>query len=117
MAPFIDARLPLVFGEPSEAGALDALLFEGEGDPTPGRDWFLPAPETAHPAGCACCMSRNAAGIALSRLLLARARGHGPFFRRVIAITLTPAGRAAVLEALRTDPLASSCFVHDEIAR
>jgi len=108
MAPFIDARLPLVFGEPSEAGALDALLFEGEGDPAPGRDWFLPAPETAHPAGCACCMSRNAAGIALSRLLLARARGHGPF---------TPAGRAAVLDALRTDPLASSCFVHDEIAR
>jgi G3E family GTPase len=117
MAPFIDARLPLLFGAAGDASTDDALLLEGEGEPTPGRDWFTPAPQTAHPVGCVCCTARNAAGLALSRLLLARARGQGPFFRRVIAVTRTPAGRDAVLEALRGDPLASSCLVHGESAR
>jgi hypothetical protein len=117
MAAFIDARLPLVFGRPEDAGPRDALLIEGEGAPAPDRDWFLPGPETAHPAGCACCAARNGAGIALSRLLLARARGQALFFARVVAVTLSPAGRAAVEAALRSDPLAAACFVHAEIGQ
>jgi hypothetical protein len=111
MALMLDARLPVAFGQEPDAGPTDALLLEGEGEPTPGRDWFTASSATGHPAGCACCLPRNAAGQALSRLLLARARTHGPRFARVIAVTQTQAGRMAVLEALQTDPLASSCFV------
>jgi hypothetical protein len=115
MALMLDARIPLVFGQESEAGPTDAVLLEGEagGDPTPARDWFTAtaAPQSGHSQNCACCVPRNEAGQALSRLLLARARSHGPRFARVIAVTRTPAGHAAVLAALQTDPLASSCFV------
>jgi hypothetical protein len=111
MALMLDARLPLLFGRAENAGPDDALLIEGQGHPAHGRDWFMPAVPTGHPANCACCLPRNAAGIALSRLLLARARGQGLFFRRVIAVTVTPEGQAAVLQALREDPLASACFV------
>lgn len=115
MALMLDARIPLVFGQPSDAGPSDALLFEGrqgaEDGPTPARDWFTATTASAHPANCACCLPRNEAGQALSRLLLARARTHGPRFARVIAVTQTPAGRAAVIHAVQTDPLASSCFV------
>ncbi len=119
MAPFLDARLPLIFGHAAEAGPADAVLIEGEGEPAIGRDWFQPDPAmadpamanpaTAHPADCACCTQRNNAGMALARLILARGRGSGLFFSRVIADVQTPAGRAAVLAALDTDPIVS-CF-------
>lgn len=107
MNRFVDARIPLVFGAAEDATADDALLLEGDGAAAPGREWFTPAD---HPAGCACCGPRNAAGLALGRLLLARGRGTGPFFRRVVAVAETDAGRAAVSEALAGDPLASVCF-------
>jgi hypothetical protein len=110
MALRLDARIPLVCGQASDALPADALLLEGEGDASPMRDWFLAGGETGHPAKCACCVPRNAAGQALSRLLLARARTHGPRFGRVIAVVRTPAGHDAVLAALQSDPLASSCF-------
>jgi hypothetical protein len=110
MNRFVDARIRLVFADATEAGPDDAVLREGVGDATPGLDWFEAGEETAHPVGCMCCAPRNGAGIALARLLLARGRGHGPFFRRVIAATHTDAGRQAVVRALESDPLVSACF-------
>ena len=114
MAPFLDARIPLIFGQAAEAGPTDAVLIEGEGEPAKGRDWFQPdlamaKPAMAHPADCACCTPRSAAGMALARLILARGRGSGLFFSRVIAEVQTPAGRESVLAALDTDPIVS-CF-------
>jgi hypothetical protein len=109
----IDARIPVVFGSRAQSGPADALLLEGEGDgdTAAGQDWFQPDPaHPSHPTGCACCPSRTGAAMALARLLLARGRGSGLFFRRVIAVTTTPAGREAVRLALAEDPLASACF-------
>jgi hypothetical protein len=116
MPAFIDARLPVIFGPPGLAGPEDALLIEGEGeggdggDAAPGRDWFLPDMAAGHPADCACCPPRGGAGMALARLILARGRGTGPFFRRVIAVTRTPQGAEAVRRALAQDPIASAYF-------
>jgi hypothetical protein len=107
MNRFVDARIPLVFGQVEDAAADDALLLEGVGTSAPGREWFTSA---GHPAGCACCAPRNEAGLALGRLLLARGRGTGPFFHRVIAVTQTEAGREALWYALAADPLACVCF-------
>jgi hypothetical protein len=106
----LDARIPLVFATLADAGPTDALLVEGQGARAPGRDHFT-ASENPHPFGCTCCVPRNPAALALARLLLARGRGQGPFFRRVIAVTATPAGRATVLAAVQSDPLAASCCV------
>jgi hypothetical protein len=111
MSRFIDARIPLVFADEASAGANDAVLLEGEGEPGAGRDYFMPAD---HPVGCACCAPRNGAGMALARLMLARGRGQGVFFRRVVAVTCSEAGRAAVAAALEADPLASACFRGEE---
>jgi hypothetical protein len=101
--------LPLIFADATEAHLDDALLLEGKGLAQPGRDYF--SVTEGHVIGCACCAPRNGAGMALSRLLLARARGQGVFFRRVVAVTKSEAGRAAVLHALANDPLASACFM------
>lgn len=110
MNRFIDARIPLVFADPAEAGPDDALLREGKGAFSPGLDWFEASAESAHPAGCACCMPRSSAGVALARLLLARGRGQGRFFRRVVVAAHTEAGRRTVLAALESDPIVSACF-------
>jgi hypothetical protein len=107
---FLDARIPVFFGAAEEARADDALLMEGDGVAAPGRDWFMPAAETEHPVGCACCTPRSGAGMALSRLMLARGRGSGLFFRRVLVVVVTEAGRAAVVRALQTDALAAGWF-------
>ena len=48
------------------------------------------------------------AGVAA--LFLRRARGEIPFFRRVLAVARTPAGRAAILAALTDDPVVSGRF-------
>ncbi len=106
----LDARIPVIFGSPNDAGPQDALLIEGEGTPTRGRDWFQPDPASAHPQGCPCCPPRNKAGMALARLMLARGRGTGLYFSRVIAVASTPAGKAAIATALDQDPIASGFF-------
>ena len=103
----LDVRIPVVFGSAGDAGPADAVLTEGKGTAAPGRDWFQVDVAPAHPAGCACCPPRNAAGQALSRLILARGRGTGPFFRRVIVDARSEAGRGAVQAALDTDPVVS----------
>lgn len=110
MPPLIDARIPLTFAAIGDAGPRDALLIEGEGASASGRDYFQPDPTSGHPANCVCCTPRNGAGMALARLMLARGRGSGLFFDRVIAVTQTEAGKAAILNALDQDPLASACF-------
>ncbi len=60
--------------------------------------------------GCSCCAPQAPVGQALSRLFLARARGEVPFFREVIAVTVSREGRAAVAAALEADPLAAAWF-------
>ena len=112
MTRFVDARIPLVFADAEAAGPGDAVLREGAGTPARGLDWFEAGPENAHPVGCACCAPRNGAGSALARLLLARGRGDGLFFSRVVVVAHSEAGRGAVLSALASDPLVSACFRH-----
>ena len=110
MSSRIDLRVPLLFGAAEDAAAGDALLIENEGV-APGH--FLPAPlefHSRHSPSCPCCQARNAAGRALASLLQARARGEVAFFRRVVAVTRTPAGRLEVEEAVRFDPVASACY-------
>jgi len=105
-----DARVPVAFGLLQAALPDDALLFEGEIQPWAGATAaFSPGPR--HPPGCACCAARTGAGRALASLLHARARNEVPFFRRVLAVTVSAAGRAEVEDALQNDPIASTCFV------
>ncbi len=96
----LDMRVPLRFAEPAALTGGQVAFVEGE--------HFL-ATDT-HPAGCTCCAARNPAGRALAGLLQDRARGKVGFFNAVAVVARTPAGRAMVLEALRTDPVASACF-------
>jgi hypothetical protein len=101
-----DLRIPVVFGDLSEAGAQDAVLAEGD---VPGAAAHF-VPGSGHAPGCACCAARGEAGRALAWLLHARARGQIPFFTRVIAVVATEAGRADVCSALVSDPIAATCF-------
>jgi hypothetical protein len=104
----VDARIPVIVASPDQVGADDALLCEG---PNPlAQASFVPAAPIGHAPGCACCAPRNAAGRALAALLQARARGEIPFFRRVVAASLTDAGQAELTAALAADPVAASCF-------
>jgi hypothetical protein len=110
----LDARVPVIFGRLEQAGSGDAVLMEGTAAPGHGASACF-QPEAGlrppgHTPGCACCVPRGAAGRALAGLLQDRARGHVAFFTRVIAVTETPAGRAAVEAALAGDPVASACF-------
>ena len=88
--PWLDARIPVVFG--AEPGALDALL-------------TLP-PGAVHPAGCGCCITRPAAAAALDRLFLQRVRGEVPWFTRVVL----PLPDPAVSDAVQTDPVLSARY-------
>ena len=112
MNSFLDARIPVLFGDAAEAGPTDALLIEGLGAWAAGRAWFTAdaARAAAHPAGCACCTPRGGAAQALSRLMLARGRGDGVFFSRVVVVARSAAGRRAVAQALAEDPLAMAWF-------
>jgi len=104
-----DDRIPVVLGDTADATQDDAVLFEAPAALWAGASASFSAQQT-HPAACTCCTARGPAGRALADLLHARARGKMPFFRRVIAVTRTEAGRAAILAALATDPIASACF-------
>ena len=96
MALMIDARIAVVFGRASERQEGDAVLSDGLAG-------------IRHPAGCACCMSRTAAGEALSRLFLQRVRGEVAFFRQVLVDT-DEVGREAVRNALQSDPVVCARF-------
>jgi hypothetical protein len=111
MTRFLDARIPVVFvSDPSEAGAQDALLLEGDAQAPEGA---LVARFTAggdHALTCACCTGRSGAARALSDMFVARARGQAAFFRRVCVVSRSAEGRDAVMEALSGDVLASGWF-------
>lgn len=104
-----DDRIPVRLG-PAEAQAGDAVLLEGDGVLPPGVAARFTVQAGPHVVGCACCVPRSDAARALARLFLARARGEVPPFRRVVAVTLTPAGREVVAAAVANDVLASARF-------
>lgn len=93
MAPFIDARIPVLFGVAPMAG--DTTL-------APAASWA-----GAHAPGCTCCVARSPAAVALDRLFLDRVRGAVPWFARVV---VPVAGEAAVRDALAGDPTVSARF-------
>ena len=96
MALMVGARIGVVFGRASERQEGDWVLTEGLAG-------------GGHPFGCACCISRTAVGEALSRLFLQRARGEVAFFRRILVDT-DEAGREAVRDAMRSDPVVCARF-------
>ena len=106
---FIDARVPVVFGEIGDARPDDALLIEGDAPAPAGRIFvrLMGGAEPSHLTGCLCCVPRSAAGAALAGLFLARGRGDVAYFRRVFAVTVDP---AAILRAIDEDMLASGWF-------
>jgi hypothetical protein len=106
----VDARVPVVLASLSEIGEGDAALIESAEAPERGaRESFLPV-AGAHVAGCACCVARGPAAVALDRLFQRRARGEVGFFRRVVVVTATAEGDMEVWSALRNDPVASARF-------
>ncbi len=110
MTLFLDARLPVRFGTPDQAGPERALLIEGDAPAPPGVPFarFVLAPGI-HPASCACCAPRGPVAEALARLFLDRARGGAPF-REVIALVRGPTGEEAVRAAVTADQLAAARF-------
>lgn len=106
-----DARIPVLIGVPDPGDAATALLVEGEPPAAPGRavaEFMLAS--SLHPPGCTCCAPRAPAAQALARLFLARARGDGPLFARVLALPRGEAGAAAIRDALASDVLAAARF-------
>jgi hypothetical protein len=115
----LDARIPLVIV--ADAAALDAALASGEAAAVlieaGGREpdgviavERFEAAAAAHPLACGCCSGRGPAALALDRLFQARVRGSTGWFRRVIAVVPTDAGRDEVAAALRGDALTSARF-------
>jgi hypothetical protein len=93
MVLFIDARIPVVFSVSPEAA--DAVLLPQDGTAAPG-----------HLAGCACCVARGPAAVALDRLFLQRVRGTIPWFTRVVV----PVDDPAIRQAIDSDPVLSARF-------
>ena len=86
-----DARIPVMFADPTQVAEMlradDALLVEdGVAAPAWGRLGRFALGGSPHALGCNCCAGRSPPAQALSALFLARARGEGVFFRRVIAV-------------------------------
>ncbi len=94
-----------MMGLAESAGPDDAVLVEG-------RDFIISpsAPPAGHSAGCACCLPRGPVAEALSRLFLAQIRGEVAYFHRVLAVTETAAGMAAILGAVAEDPVVRARF-------
>ena len=109
----IDARVPVRLGSAAFVGVGDAVLVEAGLGAPPEVD-SEPFAAGGHAPGCACCLARSPAAVALDRLFQRRARGEVGFFRRVVALTATPEGDLAVWTALRSDPVVSSRFRLDE---
>jgi hypothetical protein len=105
----IDARIPVTILEqapalnPATALLAEEALPEGVGPPTLCAI-FRADELIAHPRGCACCNGQGAAAAALAALFRERALG-GAWFSAVVAVVRTPAGRAELEEALRSDIL------------
>ncbi len=86
-----DPRIPVVFVGAAQAASMlradDAVLVENNlMIEFPGPIGHFTLGTTAHVIGCRCCAGRAAPAQALTAMFLARARGEGIFFRRVIAV-------------------------------
>ncbi len=103
-----DGRIAVVLG--GAAGEGDAVLLEGDGVLPEGAAARFTVEAGGHAIGCACCVPRSDAGRALGRLFLARARGEVAAFGRVVAVTTSEAGRAAVVAAVAGDVVAAARF-------
>ncbi len=107
MSMNLDSRIAVRFAPTADRAP--AALIEGDG-PTAASVAHFTLPATAHVLGCACCLPRGPASVALGRLFLARARGEAPLFDTVVAVTRTPAGEAAVRAALEGDVVTRARF-------
>jgi hypothetical protein len=114
MAPWLDARIPVLVGADlmpgdavGDAAAANVALVEVGAAPPPSIPHAIFMPDQRHPSGCACCAGRASAALALDRLFLRRARGELPLFRRVLAVVASPAGEASLRAALSDDPIVS----------
>jgi len=92
-----DMRVPVVAGDPAQAGADDVV------QPA------FSAGATGHAACCACCRPRPPLAEALARLYIDRARGRLPFFARVI-VPCAPEQEAALAAALAADPVTAARY-------
>jgi hypothetical protein len=104
-----DMRIPLLFGITPQPD--DAVLVE-DGQTMPHKGYtqpFSPPATPSHPLGCSCCVVRGPVSDALGRLFRARATGTAPFFKRVV-VSASPAGEAAVREALAGDVMAAARY-------
>jgi hypothetical protein len=100
--PNSDPRVPVLFA-PAVPEPGDAVLVEGEGDEPEGQAVaYFQLSRSGHFLGCPCCAPRGPVVVALFGLFLARAHGDCAFFSRVI-VTASPAGEAAVRQALAED--------------
>ena len=108
MALWLDARIPVLVGADPAPG--DVALVETGASPPPGVPHALFAADAPHPIGCACCVARVGAALALDRLFLLRARGEIPFFGRVAAVLATSAGEASLRAVLAADPVVSARY-------
>lgn len=103
----IDARLPVRFGPLSSRESGEAVLTDGAAAAAPSARFA--AGMGAHGAGCACCVPRSAAAVALAELFRERAVGRGAAFRGVLAV-VGAEGEAAVRKALAVDGLTAGRF-------
>ncbi|WP_201728747.1 hypothetical protein [Acidocella sp. C78] len=104
-------RIGVRFG--GAAGADEAALVQEGFDPPAdvaavARFGVAPA-RPGHGIGCACCVPRGPAALALTELFLGRARGTLPDFAAVVVVADTN-GEAAVRTALETDILLRARF-------
>ena len=108
MAPWLDARIPVLVG--ADLSPDDVALVEAGASPPAGVPYAVFEAAAPHPAGCACCVARVGAALALDRLFLLRARGEVPFFGRVAAVLATAAGEASLRAVLATDPVVAARY-------
>lgn len=108
-----DMRIPVLFGGNTAAEAMDAWLVEANATPPPSgyaHRFTLPAPGFGHAIGCNCCTPREPAADALASMFRARITGTAPFFKRVLVLA-SPAGEAAIREALTKDVMTVARYV------
>ncbi|NNM56798.1 hypothetical protein [Acidocella sp.] len=96
-------QIPVLCG--SIPAANDAILLEeGHDPPKQGYIVRFALAKPGHFPGCFCCAPRGPAAAALGQLFRDRATGKAPYFKRLVVLA-SPAGEAAVREALAEDVL------------
>jgi hypothetical protein len=92
-----DSRVPVVAGDPGQAGPGDVVANAA------------PTASFGHAIGCGCCRARAPLADALARLFLARARGEIAFFARVV-VPCAPNDESALAALLAADPVTAARF-------